>query len=365
MWDGNRMSVNYSDSFWKKIASLEFLSADDVQSIINENLNRKVPFPESLLLREILERETAEKKLNESEKSELEKRHLLIERYEQGDFFIADIGDLPYFRDDIASMGVPLFALKPKDIRNFEFEINGTKTSIKPTSMGRATIFDKDVWIFAISKLMQSKFLKGNKGLSNAVEFSVQEFFNATNRGHGGKQFEIFRDSLERLSGTRITTEIETGGQRTATGFGLLDSWEVTEESKGRLPLRVIVELPQWVYRSVLEDEVLNISKDYFRLKKPIDRRIYEIARKFCGKKPSWKISLEKLYEKTGATMTIREFRRSLNSLITAEALPDYSINYDRAMDMVQFINRDETVQQKVSKKEVDKIIQGIIKKVK
>ena len=58
------------------------------------------------------------------------------------------------------------------------------------------------------------------------------------------------------------------------------------------------VVLSEWLYQSVLADEVLTLNKDYFRLRKPIERRLYEIARKHCGRQKQWKIGLELLHKK-------------------------------------------------------------------
>ena len=354
------MESEFSNKFWDAVAGLQNLDMAEVMALIEENKQRRVSFPENLLLRHILEIDSKSKEQKNSEKNQLEKKHLLIERYQKGDFFIADGSDLPHFRDDIASMANPLFALKAGDTRTMRYQQNDVKTEISANAeYGRATIFDKDIWIFAISKLMQAKF--EGKEINNVIEFSAMEFFKSTNRGDGGKQFEMFRDALNRLSGTRIMTEIETGGKRSASSFGLLDGWEVTEENKKKLPLKVVIELPHWLYRSITKDEVLPISKDYFRLRKPIDRRIYEIARKHCGKQKSWKISLENLHLKTGATMVLKEFRRSLNSLCHADVLPDYEIDYDRQADMVIFVSRDEAVHFEDNQKTIAKLSKKIV----
>ena len=134
------------------------------------------------------------------------------------------------------------------------------------------------------------------------------------------------------------------------------------EENDKKYPLRVIIELPHWLYRSITKDEVLPISKDYFRLRKPIDRRVYEIARKHCGKQPSWKISLELLHRKTGATMVFKNFRIAINSLAQANVLPDYCIEYDRKSDMVTFINRDDESQLLINQKYLENTIKMLVK---
>jgi hypothetical protein len=38
--------------------------------------------------------------------------------------------------------------------------------------------------------------------------------------------------------------------------------------------------------------EVLTLHRDYFRLRKPLERRMYELARKHCGQQATWSICL-------------------------------------------------------------------------
>lgn len=321
----------YSSKFWEVISELEVLTLDEVAQIIEENKSRSVPFPENMLLRQIQQREKLVEK----------NRHLLPERHPDSEFFMADGIDLPYVRDDIASMEYPIFALKAGDAKDVIYEHNGFVTQIKPTSAGRATIFDKDVWIYCISKLMQAKF-EGQE-IKKTIRFSTYDFLVQTNKKTGGSQYEQFQQSLERLKGTIISTEVKTGGKRQTDYFGLIESASVVEEGINGKAIAVEITLPDWLYQTVLHNEVLGISKDYFRLRKPIDRRIYEISRKHCGRQSNWKITLELLHQKTGATMALKEFRRSLNSLAEADVLPDYLISYDRKNDLVKFTNRDES----------------------
>lgn len=86
---------------------------------------------------------------------------------------------------------------------------------------------------------------------------------------------------------------------------------------------------------------MLKISPDYFRIRKAIDRRIYEIARKHCGSQEQFLITLEKLHLKTGSTAKKAEFKRMLKNLAKVNDLPDYSLRYDVASDMVIFNNRN------------------------
>ena len=335
-----------SEEFWNKILELNFISVDEVKNIVSDNDQNKVPLPENILLRTI-------QSLDNKKRIENEKRHLLPKRYEE-EFFIADGIDIPYARDDIASMEYPIFALKAGDVKDVIYEHNGFVTHIKPNSAGRATIFDKDVWIYAISKLMQAKYL--GLEIQRSISFTTRDFLIQTNRPIGGSQYEQFKQSLDRLTGTRIMTEVKTGEKSQTDFFGLIESATVISEDKQGRSIGVQIVLPEWLYQSIIQDGVLTISKEYFRLRKPIDRRIYELARKHCGKQPDWKISIDLLHKKTGATMSIREFRRSINSLIKSEVFPDYAIKFERATDTVHFINLDAEVQRKANIKAIRKI---------
>ena len=67
--------------------------------------------------------------------------------------------------------------------------------------------------------------------------------------------------------------------------FGLIDAASIRRKHgmDGRL-LWCEVELSNWVFNAIQAQEVLTLHKDYFRLRKPIERRVYEIARKHCGR---------------------------------------------------------------------------------
>ena len=93
----------------------------------------------------------------------------------------------------------------------------------------------------------------------------------------------------------------------------------------------VTVTLSDWIYRSVVARSVLTLSRDYFRLRKPLERRVYEIARKHCGRQAEWKIGLETLLKKTGSTSPRRVFRRMIRDIAEEDGLPDYRLTLTAA----------------------------------
>jgi plasmid replication initiation protein len=263
---------------------------------------------------------------------------LVPDRHPQMDFFVADIFDAA-LKDDMASMEHPLFALKAGDRRVRRYERNGNSIEVKPGSDGCATIHDKDVWIYCISQLVEA-LNRGRKDVDRTVQFTAYNFLVTTNRQTSGHGYKLMGDALERLSGTRIETNIETGGQRERRGFGLVDAWRVIERGPDNRMVAVEVTLPDWLWRQVQALHVLTISRDYFRIRKAIDRRIYEIGRKHCGPQPQWRATIATLYEKSGSADTLSHFRSAVKVLAESNELPDYQIVFDQKGDAVTFCAR-------------------------
>jgi plasmid replication initiation protein len=262
--------------------------------------------------------------------------HLHPDRHAQRDFFVADILDAAP-KDDAASMEHPLFALRSGDKRIRFYERNGVNVEVRPGQSGCATIHDKDVWIYCISQLVEA-MNRDRKDVSRTVRFVAHDFLVTTNRPTAGVGYDRMGEALRRLSETRIETNIATNGRRERRGFGLIDSWAVIEKSPtdDRM-VAVEVTLPDWLYRAVEAHQVLTLSRDYFRLRKPLDRRIYELARKHCGAQPKWRVTVATLHEKSGSMASQKEFRRLVKELVESGELPDYRMVFDAASDAVTF----------------------------
>jgi hypothetical protein len=107
----------------------------------------------------------------------------------------------------------------------------------------------------------------------------------------------------------------------------------------------VEIKLSDWVFNAIKAKEVLTLHRDYFRLRKPLERRMYELARKHCGQQATWSISLELLQKKCGSNSTEKEFRRLVRTIVTQDEVhahfPDYAVTITD--DMVCFTNRRVT----------------------
>lgn len=102
------------------------------------------------------------------------------------------------------------------------------------------------------------------------------------------------------------------------------------------------VNLSDCVLNAAIGREVPTLHRDYFRLRKPLERRRYELARKHCGKQDEWAVSLDLLRKKCGSGSSDKEFRRLVNAICAEDAVhghpPDYGVTIER--NNVRFINR-------------------------
>ena len=266
---------------------------------------------------------------------------LLPDRHRQSDFFLCDVFDaIP--KDDMATMEHPVFSLGTRpDRRILRYEHNGAEIEVTPSVRGLATMHDKDILIFCISQLMAA--LNAGRATSRVLHLKAHDLLIATNRETSGDAYRRLREAFERLAGTRITTNIVTGDTETTSGFGLIESWEIVRRTRGGRMVSVAVTLSDWLYRAVLGRSVLTLSRDYFRLRKPLERRIYELARKHCGRQDSWRISVETLLKKSGSASPRRVFRKMLRDMIAANHLPDYDMSEEPG-DLIRFSLRDRVV---------------------
>lgn len=248
----------------------------------------------------------------------------LPDRHPTADFFICDIFDaLP--KDDMATMEHPVFSLSTRpDLRILTYAHNGAEITVTPSVRGLATLFDKDILIYCVSQLMAA--MNAGRAISLTLTLKAHDLLVATNRETSGDSYRRLREAFERLAGTRITTNIETDGIEVTRGFGLIESWEILRHSRGGRMISVSVTLSEWLFRAVLSKSVLTLSRDYFTLRKPLERRIYEIARKHCGRQPEWLIAIKLLHKKSGSNSPLRVFRAMLREMIEADGLPDYRL---------------------------------------
>jgi plasmid replication initiation protein len=265
---------------------------------------------------------------------------LLPVRHGKGDLFICDVADA-VLKDIMPQMEHPFYALSKKPetaIRRYEH--NGSWLEIVPSVKGLATIYDKDILIYCISQIMEK--LKRSEPISPRLRITSHDLLVFTNRGTSGKDYDALCEALDRLEGTRIKTNIRTGDEEERDSFGLIDASSIRRKHglDGRL-LWVEIKLSDWVFNAIRSQEVLTLNRDYFRLGKPLERRVYELARKHCGRQAKWSISLEILLKKSGSQSPMKRFRQMMKHVAKHDHLPDYRVTYNEETDQVTFYNRE------------------------
>lgn len=264
---------------------------------------------------------------------------LLPDRHPQGDLFVCDVADA-ILKDIMQHMEHPFYSLSKKpETKVREYEHKGNWLRITPSVKGLATIYDKDILIYCISMIMDA--LKRGEKVSKRVRINSHDLLQFTKRGTSGRDYLALTEALDRLAGTRISTNIRTGDEEQYDTFGLIDAASIRRKQglDGRL-LWCEVQISDWVFNAIQKQEVLTLHPDYFRLRKPLERRVYEIARKHCGQQESWKVGLPTLLKKSGSQSPMKRFKQMLKYLAKHDHLPDYHVDFDTETDMVTFRNR-------------------------
>jgi plasmid replication initiation protein len=200
---------------------------------------------------------------------------------------------------------------------------------VKGTRSGVATIWDKEILIY-VASLMMDKVNRGEVP-PQKFTFTMHDFCRVTGAKPGGAIYERLKEGFERLAGTLIRTNIETGGEGEDNWFSWVKSARINYRRKGgdvREMRSATIELCDWLYRAVLKDNrMLTYHPDYFKLG-PLERRLYEIARAHCGQQGAFKINIEKLRVRVGSNATLKRFKNSLVDIAKSEkALPEYGIS--------------------------------------
>ena len=251
---------------------------------------------------------------------------LLPDRHPQRDLFVCDIVDaVP--KGDMASMENPVFTLSTKPDMNPRKYVRGENfIEVSPSRHGLATVHDRDVLIYCISQCMAA--LNEGRQVHRSLRFKAYDLLVATNRQTSGRGYELLKDALRRLQGTQIETNLRQGGKEYFKVFSLIDAAEIVKETRDGRMLDVEITLSDWVFDAIQNNNVLTLNRQYFFLRKPLERRLYEIARKHCGAQPVWKIGLELLRDKCGSSSTVKEFRRLIGKIIDDDEQHDHMPDY-------------------------------------
>lgn len=236
--------------------------------------------------------------------------------------FRAELTEIP-IKGHQESMELPLFSLSTKpDTSVYRYENHATGDWIEVTGgpLGRATMHDKDLLLFCISQINQAR--REGRQHGRKIRFTRNAFFAFAKRNAGGGAYKRFDEMTSRLKTTTVTIRLESGRKQKRL-FGFLDSATLLDDGQGGEDVEII--LSSHFYDMITNTkQLLTYTDEYFEIRSPNERRLYEIIRKHCGKQPMWECSFEKLYAKSGTRANKREFRRFLKKVVEEQPIPGY-----------------------------------------
>lgn len=251
-----------------------------------------------------------------------------------------DVKDLPQIKDDMSTMQYPFFSISNRidtAIRTYQ---NGNDIlRVYPSSVGCPTQSDKDVLIFLASILARANFKNREDYLiKRRIKLKVADFARVTQKTLSGMTPKILLQSLRRLAGVRLETNIRNDMSEESHGFSYIDEYKITESNKsqdGVIECEVV--LSEWFAQHLVDYNFLTITDKYFSLT-PTEKRLYEVVRKFCGSQPMFKISIQSLASRMIGefdTKNIRFFRRTIRKIVHKGKIPDYILYFDAQADQL------------------------------
>ena len=236
---------------------------------------------------------------------------------------------------DRSILDFPFFALEKKpQSGTIEHKLGDITITIRAGEGGIATMYDKAVILY-VGTIHLARKNRGEPSTQD-VSFAANDFFRAVGVSNPCKKdYERFNDSMSRLQGTQIQTNLKTGGTTHRGWFSWIENAQAvySDASEGYERLQAVrIRLCDFLYRAIERDaSMLNYHHEYFKLGL-IERRLYEIARCHYEGKP-FELNLAALYEKVGSRSAMRRFKQHIMDIEQGDSLPHYTISVRDQID--------------------------------
>lgn len=216
------------------------------------------------------------------------------------------------------------FALSSEDMRTIRFDHQGKFIEIKPGQTGLPTVRDLDVLLYCSSWLSHESFMMKTKtgkvgNASNTVTIIPEDFYEFSKRGRGGSRQASFVESLVRLNGCIIATNIgpKDNKESTETRSSAMLTYEL--EKSDDVIKQVHITFSEMMLRIVAHTGVrLALHPDFFAMR-PLQKALYLLLKQNCGTECPWTVSIEDLHRLTGSTAKLPQFKQNLRDAIAAK----------------------------------------------
>lgn len=228
---------------------------------------------------------------------------------------------------DAMGMRWPFFSMRKQTTgKDTVYAERGTVLRIHPSICGAPTVWDRDVVIYLGS------LLRSAPNPTRSLALSAHQLLRATSRSTGVQGYASLMNALTRLRDTRITTNIGTTS-RDLQQVSWLEGIVVERRSRGEgrsAMSGLTIVLSEWAFASLIRDDAVAISPDYFHLTGGLQRRLYELATSNCRETGDWAIGLRALAKECGSHQcNLRRFKFDLRDIIAAHPLPELSIRLE------------------------------------
>lgn len=250
-------------------------------------------------------------------------------------------------KDDPELMQRPFFSLSKRK-RNKAIEYSSpdgevwVRVEANPLH-GMATIWDADVLIWCLSRLM-ARHTAGENDVDGVIHTTPYELLTGIARDTGGEDYKRLMAALTRLQTTRVETNIRRG-RRNFASFHYIESVEGAGDVDADELKSISIRVPDWLLHGVRNGTVLTLDRDYFQLTGGIERAIYRAARKHAGSQPKgWTCRMSVLHEKTGSEAALKMFAFKVRELCQRDELPRYAMTETKTEGgeaAVHFVDRD------------------------
>lgn len=242
--------------------------------------------------------------------------------------------DAPSFRNDRELMMLPFFTLgkTPRHTATESrwVEEGGVEFYIRnsPGEDGLPTMWDQDILIYIETLIVQA--MNRGEPTSPRVRFHIHDCLQAIRRRPGGTEYRLFHQSLKRLKGTTVFTNVTSGDAVEDGGFGWIQGFRLGRQrnaSGKEVATYCEVTLCDWLYTAIVKDKrVLALDPEYFQLDSGLERKLYQIIRGHIGSKTSWRIGLDRLHVKTGSTSPRKRFHYEIRQMVERDPFPAWSL---------------------------------------
>ena len=265
----------------------------------------------------------------------------LVPHRHHPDLFLADLMTVP-LKELAEHLEFPFFGLarQPyRGIRRFDDE-RGNYIELLPGPYGLPTIQDQDILIYCMSMAMAE--VRRGRPVPERIQMTASDLLRFTNRSVGGDQYNAVEKGIYRL--TTLTLNTNLRGEETIYNrlFGVVDEASMVrrhnrKDRPGAL-LGCEIMLSKWIREALEARRVLTLHDDYFRLRTPLERAVYQVVRKHCGEQRMWNIGLAKLRPKVGSKRASRKFRADIKAFATRwrdQDFLDYCLEFDDDADQL------------------------------